>query len=50
MTIKEFAQTVKEVVGFNGSLAVDKTKPDGSMRKLMDAERPNMLFTIRLLV
>ena len=36
VTIKELAQTVKEVVGFHGDLIFDKTKPDGTMRKLMD--------------
>ena len=36
VTIKELAQTVKEVVGFNGELIFDKSKPDGTMRKLMD--------------
>ena len=36
VTIKELAQTVKNVVGFEGELAFDKSKPDGTMRKLMD--------------
>lgn len=36
MTIKELAQTVKEVVGFDGELIFDRSKPDGTMRKLMD--------------
>ena len=36
VTIKELAQTVKEVVGFNGKLIFDTSKPDGTMRKLMD--------------
>ena len=35
-TIKELAQTVKEVVGFNGALLFDTSKLDGTMRKLMD--------------
>lgn len=39
VTIKELAQTIKEVVGFTGNLRFDKTKPDGTMRKLMDVER-----------
>ena len=36
VTIKELAQTVKDVVGFHGELIFDKSKPDGAMRKLMD--------------
>ena len=36
VTIKELAQTIKEVVGFNGELIFDTSKPDGTMRKLMD--------------
>lgn len=36
VTIKELAQTVKEVVGFHGKLIFDTSKPDGTMRKLMD--------------
>ena len=34
--IKELAQTIKDVVGFNGQLIFDASKPDGTMRKLMD--------------
>ena len=36
VTIKELAQTVKDVVSFHGELIFDKSKPDGTMRKLMD--------------
>ena len=36
VTIKELAQKVKDVVGFHGELIFDKSKPDGTMRKLMD--------------
>ena len=36
VTIKELAQTIKEVVGFGGELLFDTSKPDGTMRKLMD--------------
>ena len=39
VTIKELAQTVKEVVGFNGEIIFDKSKPDGTMRKLMDVSK-----------
>jgi GDP-L-fucose synthase len=39
VTIKELAETVKEIVGFEGSLNWDTTKPDGTPRKLMDVSR-----------
>ncbi|KAJ3679194.1 hypothetical protein LUZ60_017205 [Juncus effusus] len=37
VTIKQLAEMVKEVVGFEGDLVWDKTKPDGTPRKLMDS-------------
>ncbi|MEO6740780.1 MAG: GDP-L-fucose synthase, partial [Chthoniobacteraceae bacterium] len=39
VTIRELAETVCEVVGFKGSLTFDRTKPDGTPRKLMDSTR-----------
>ena len=36
VTIRELAKTVQDVVGFNGELVFDSTKPDGTPRKLMD--------------
>ena len=39
VSIRELAETVKEVVGFNGELVFDSTKPDGTPRKLMDVSR-----------
>ena len=36
VTIKQLAETVKDVVGFTGKLVFDRTKPDGTPRKLMD--------------
>ena len=36
VTIKELAETVKDVVEFKGELLFDPTKPDGTPRKLMD--------------
>ena len=43
LTIAELANLVKEVVGFNGEITFDATKPDGTMRKLMDSGRLNRL-------
>lgn len=36
VTIAELADLVRRVVGFNGSVVYDTTKPDGTPRKLMD--------------
>ncbi len=38
-TIRDMAETVKRVVGFEGELVFDTSKPDGTMRKLMDVSR-----------
>ena len=43
LTIAELASLVKDVVGFNGDIIFDDTKPDGTMRKLMDSSRLNQL-------
>jgi len=43
VTIKELAETVKEVIGFEGELEWDTSKPDGTPRKLMDSSRINAL-------
>lgn len=39
LTIRELAETIKNVVGFKGSVDFDKSKPDGSPRKLLDIKR-----------
>lgn len=36
VTIRELAEIVREIVGFDGDLKFDTTKPDGTPRKLMD--------------
>ena len=38
-TIRELAEAMQRVVGFEGELVFDATKPDGTPRKLMDASR-----------
>lgn len=38
-TIRELAETMKSVVGFEGELVFDSSKPDGTPRKLMDVSR-----------
>jgi GDP-L-fucose synthase len=39
VTIRELAETVAKVVGFEGKLVFDTSKPDGTPRKLLDVER-----------
>jgi GDP-L-fucose synthase len=39
VTIRELAELVCDVVGFDGELAWDKTKPDGTPRKLLDVSK-----------
>jgi len=39
VTIRELAETVKEVVGFAGQIRFEPGKPDGTPRKLMDVSR-----------
>jgi GDP-L-fucose synthase len=43
MSITELAQLVKDVVGFHGRLIFDKTKPDGTPRKLLDVSKIHAL-------
>ncbi|MDP3272169.1 GDP-L-fucose synthase [Limnobacter sp.] len=38
-TIRELAETMQRVVGFEGQLVFDTTKPDGTPRKLMNVDR-----------
>jgi len=43
LSIKEVAEIIKEIVGFNGKTNFDLSKPDGSPRKFLDNERMNNL-------
>jgi GDP-L-fucose synthase len=43
VTIKTLAQTISAVVGYQGGIGYDTTKPDGTARKLMDSGRLNSL-------
>ncbi len=43
MPISEIVELIKEVVGYKGKLVYDKTKPDGTMLKLMDVSKINQL-------
>jgi len=39
ITIRQLAETIGKVAGFNGAIEFDPTKPDGTPRKLMDVTR-----------
>ena len=39
LTIRELAELIAKIVGFNGRLAFDTSKPDGTPRKLLDISR-----------
>jgi len=43
MTIRELAESMKRVVGFEGELRFDGSKPDGTLRKLLDVSKVNAL-------
>lgn len=42
-TIQELAETVSRVTGFQGKIAFDASKPDGTPRKLLDVSRLDSL-------
>lgn len=39
VSIKELAEIIKEIVGYEGKIRFDKCKPDGTPRKLLDVSR-----------
>ena len=39
VTIREMAETMKQIVDYKGELTFDTTKPDGAPRKLIDVTR-----------
>ena len=39
VTIAELAGLVRDVVGFDGELVLDRSKPDGTPRKLLDVRK-----------
>jgi len=43
LTVRELAQTIARVIGFNGELVFDHSKPDGTPRKLLDVSRMEKL-------
>jgi len=43
ISILELAQLISEIVGYNGGITFDSSKPDGTPRKLMDSSRLHAL-------
>jgi len=43
LTIQELVQCIQEVIGFQGEIVWDRTKPDGTPRKLLDISRISAL-------
>ncbi|MCY1527839.1 GDP-L-fucose synthase [compost metagenome] len=43
LSIKELALLIKDVIGYEGSLTFDTSKPDGTPRKLMDVSKLHAL-------
>jgi GDP-L-fucose synthase len=42
-TISELAGIIKDIIGYEGEITYDHTKPDGTPRKLLDSSRVNNL-------
>jgi GDP-L-fucose synthase len=43
ISIRELAEMVKEITGYQGSIVFDTSKPDGAPRKLLDVDRLNQI-------
>ncbi len=43
VSIKELAESVKKVIGYEGGLKFDASKPDGTPRKLLDVSKLNAI-------
>ena len=43
LTIKEVSESIKKIVGYEGQINFDLSKPDGSPRKFIDSKRLNSL-------
>lgn len=51
ISIKDLALLIQDIVGYEGELVFDSSKPDGTMRKLMDVGKINEMgwnYSIRL--
>jgi GDP-L-fucose synthase len=44
ITIKDLAEKIKELTGFNGKITWDTTKPDGQPRRCLDVSKAKKEF------
>ena len=44
ISIRELAETIKKIVGYDGEIVWDHTKPDGQPRRKLDTSRAKELF------
>ncbi|MDP3990939.1 MAG: NAD-dependent epimerase/dehydratase family protein [Candidatus Nealsonbacteria bacterium] len=44
ISIKELAELIKEIVGYQGKIVLDKTKPDGALCKIMVVDKMKEIF------
>ena len=45
VTIRQLAETIKDIIGFDGQIKFDTSKPDGTPRKLLDVTLLQSLFS-----
>ena len=43
ITIKDLVNLISEIIGYKGAIKWDKTKPDGTIRKVLDVSKANKL-------
>ena len=43
ISIKDLAEMIRDVIGFKGTIVFDRSKPDGTPRKLLDVSKINSL-------
>ncbi|MGC2594155.1 MAG: NAD-dependent epimerase/dehydratase family protein, partial [Xanthobacteraceae bacterium] len=43
ISIKQFAEIVRQVVGYDGEIVFDRSRPDGAPQKLLDVSKMNEL-------
>ncbi len=43
ISVKELAKLIKSIVGFDGNIVFDSSKPDGTLLKLLDVSKINLL-------
>jgi len=44
ITIKDLANKIKEIIGFNGKIVWDTSKPDGQPRRCLDTSKAEKEF------